>query len=74
MLDIGPCDYLSEVKPLKTLPILSAVVAASPAPTLMAEKQEQRRLLDDFLSKKGPISENGWKLSADPERSEDDRP
>ena len=74
MLDIGPCDYLSELKPLKTLPILSAVVAASPAPALMAEKEEQRRLLENFLSKKKAVVENGWELSADPERSEDQRP
>src|SRR5262245_15197317 len=51
-LDIGPCDYQTELKPLKPAPILTGAAPASPVPDLTADKQEQRRLLEDFLSKK----------------------
>ena len=75
MLDIGPCDYLSEIKPLKTLPTLAAATPESPTPELMAEKLEQRRLLNEFLARKKPADEKkGWELSADPERSENEVP
>ena len=47
MLTIGPCDYVDEIKPLKSAPEL---LAASPSADVKGDKDEQQRLLGEFLA------------------------
>jgi len=64
MLEIGPCDYTDELRPLSES---QAVSADSRVPHLVAEKQTQTSLLDEFL-KTGARSTRGWALAGDPAR------
>ncbi len=64
MLEIGPCDYAAELKPLSEAP---GVSADSSIPHLVTEKQAQTSLLDEFLTT-GARSNRGWALAGDPAR------
>ncbi len=60
MLEIGPCDYASEIKPLSNVP---ALTAESPVPHLMMEKQVTCSLLEEFLGTSQPSrsAPEGWR-------------
>ena len=70
MLQIGPCDYQAELRPLSSLPVLAAAVVS--APQLAAEKAEQNRLLSEFLAAApappagAPAAVEGGLLAAEP--------
>jgi hypothetical protein len=51
MMQVGPCDYEAELRPLSNAPSLTA---KSSVPELMAEKQAQSTLLELFVKKPGP--------------------
>jgi hypothetical protein len=50
MMQIGPCDYESELQPLSNAPSLTSESSSS---ALMLEKQKQLSLLSSFLKKRG---------------------
>lgn len=61
MLDIGPCDYLSEIQPLSNPPEL----AADSGTVSSHDKQTQRELLSEFVQHRQP-DPVGWLQSDEP--------
>jgi hypothetical protein len=51
-LRIGPCDYVAEIEPLETPPVL----AAGAIPGLAVDKARQQRLLADFMERLAPAA------------------
>jgi hypothetical protein len=71
MLEIGPCDYLSELEPLTDAPKLTA---DSPVAALQQEKGLQSALLDGLVAAAPPV-EQAWAETDDlDEPSPDEEP
>jgi hypothetical protein len=58
MLEIGPCDYVAEIKPL-THPPVAGLPPTTAALSVPSEKSAQNELLSQFVSKLRPKS-RGW--------------
>jgi hypothetical protein len=54
MLEIGPCDYEAELRPLSAQPQLTA---DSPVAALNAEKRTQEDLLDQLPQSVAPVAD-----------------
>jgi hypothetical protein len=66
MLEIGPCDYLDELKPLSGAPRLSA---DSPVGELQQEKELQGGLMDGIVESAPPV-DKAWAGSDETEAAE----
>jgi hypothetical protein len=66
MLEIGPCDYVNELRPISLAPTLTA---DSPVTALFAEKVAQRSLMNELLAYTAP-PEDAWARTDDVRKGE----
>jgi hypothetical protein len=69
MLQIGPCDYLDELRPLT--PTMSLTADSAPA-RLHQEKQAQAGLLGEGIRPAGPV-EQVWEGTDEPDDAAPER-
>lgn len=62
MLEIGPCDYVDQLRPISATPT-PVVAADAPVAQLQAEKQAQLSLLGQLPLRRG--ARNGWQEADD---------
>ena len=60
MLEIGPCDYVAEIRPLT--PAFAANVQPTAPAIQLLEKSTQKDMLTEFIGKLRPVS-RGWRAA-----------
>ena len=55
MLEIGPCDYVAEIRPLTHAPF-QGIQSTTAAMSIPSEKSAQNELMSQFISKLRPKS------------------
>ena len=59
MLEIGPCDYLAEIRPLPGAPVLNQTAALA---LRSPDKSLQNDMLSDFVNRLRPVA-RGWRAA-----------